>query len=87
MVGENFSSPVQTGPQAKPASYTMSTGSFLGVKRPGIDVNHPPQSGAEIKKVWNYTPASILSSWKVIGFIYLFILFIYCYIYIHLLNN
>ena len=51
MVGENISSPVQTGPEADPASYKMSTGSCLGVKRPGLDVNNPPPSGAEIKIV------------------------------------
>ena len=39
-----FSAPVQTGPGAHPASYTMGTGSLPGVKRPGRDVDHPPQS-------------------------------------------
>ena len=28
--GARFSAPVQTGPGAHPASYTMGTGSFLG---------------------------------------------------------
>jgi len=32
-VGARFSAPVQTGPGAHPASCTMGTGSFLGVKR------------------------------------------------------
>ena len=32
---------VQTGPGAHPASYTMGTGSFPGVKRPGRGVDHP----------------------------------------------
>jgi len=31
-VGARFSAPVQTGPGANPASYTMGTGSFPGVK-------------------------------------------------------
>jgi len=31
-VGVRFSAPVQTGPRAHPASCTMGTGSFLGVK-------------------------------------------------------
>jgi hypothetical protein len=35
---------------AHPAFYTMGTGSFLGVKRPGCDVDHPPSSSAEVKK-------------------------------------
>jgi len=30
--GERFSAPVQTGPEAHPASCTMGTGSFLGVR-------------------------------------------------------
>ena len=33
--GARFSAPVQAGPGAHPASYTMRTGSFPGVKRPG----------------------------------------------------
>ena len=40
--GERFSAPVQTGPGTYPASYTMGTGSFPGVKRPGRGVDHPP---------------------------------------------
>jgi hypothetical protein len=49
-VGARFSAPVQTGPGAHPASYTMGTGSFPGVKRPGRGVDHPPLSSAEVKK-------------------------------------
>ena len=37
-----FSAPVQTGPGAHPASCTMGTGSFLGVKRSGRGADHPP---------------------------------------------
>jgi hypothetical protein len=33
--GARFSEPVQTGPGAHPASYTMNTGSFPGVKTAG----------------------------------------------------
>jgi hypothetical protein len=40
----------QTGPGANPASYTMGTGSFPGVKRPGRGVDHPPASSAEVKE-------------------------------------
>ena len=43
-----FSAPVQTGSKAHSASYTMGTGSFPGVKRPGRGVDHPPQSNAEL---------------------------------------
>jgi hypothetical protein len=45
-----FSAPVQTGPGAHPASYTMVTGYFPGVKRPGRDVDHPPYLASMLKK-------------------------------------
>ena len=44
------SAPVQTGPGGHPASYTMGTGSFPGVNRPGRGVDHPPPSSAEVKE-------------------------------------
>jgi hypothetical protein len=48
--GARFSAPVHTGARAHPASYTMGTGSFPGVKRPARSVYHPPPSSAEVKK-------------------------------------
>jgi hypothetical protein len=33
-----------------PASYTLGTGSFLGVKRPGCGNDHPFPPGAKVKK-------------------------------------
>ena len=39
-VGAKFSAPVQTGPGVHPASYTVGTGSFLGVKWLGRGVDH-----------------------------------------------
>jgi hypothetical protein len=45
--GEIFSS-LQTGPVAHPASCTMGTGYFPGVKRPGRGADHPPPSSAEV---------------------------------------
>ena len=88
MMGESTSF-IQTGPQVDPA------GSFLGVKRRQLDFNHPPPSGAEIKKVWSYTSASIvclhgrLKGLFIVYFIYLFLciylfmLFIYLYLFIY----
>jgi hypothetical protein len=38
MVGARFSAPILTSPRTYPASYTMSTGSFLGVKRLGCGI-------------------------------------------------
>jgi hypothetical protein len=46
--GARFSAHVQTGPGAYPSSYTMGTGSFPEVKRPGRGVDHPPPSSAEV---------------------------------------
>jgi hypothetical protein len=48
-VWARFFAHVQTGPGAHPASCTMGTGSFLGVKRPGRGADHPPPSSAEVK--------------------------------------
>ena len=47
-LGARFSSPVQIGPGAHPASYTIGTESIAGVKRPGRGVDHPPSSSAEV---------------------------------------
>ena len=40
--GAKFSALVQTGPGAHPASYTMGTGAFPWVKRPGRGADHQP---------------------------------------------
>ena len=49
-VGARFSAPVQTCLGAHPASCTMRTGSFPGVKRPGRGADHSPSSSAEVTK-------------------------------------
>jgi len=49
-VETRFSTPVQTGPGAHPASYTMDTGSLPGVKRQRCGVDHPLTSRAEVKE-------------------------------------
>ena len=48
--GARFSAPVQTGPGAHPASYTMGTGSFPGVKRSGRGVENSIPSSVEVKE-------------------------------------
>ena len=40
--GANFPPPVQTGPEAYPAFYTVGTESLPGVKRPESGVDNPP---------------------------------------------
>jgi hypothetical protein len=60
--GVIFSAPVQTSPGAHPASYTMGTGSFPGVKRPGRDADHPLPSSSEVKErveLYFYPPLGI----------------------------
>jgi len=50
------------------ASYTMGTGSFLGVKRPVRGVDHPPLSSAEVKgRVELYLHSPSGPSWAVTG--------------------
>ena len=61
-MGAKFSAPVQTGLGAHPASYTMGTGAFPGVKRPGRGVDHPPPSSAEVKervRPYVYSPSDL----------------------------
>ena len=58
-----ISAPVQTGPGAHSATYTMRTGSFPGVKRPGRGADHPPPSNAEVKErveLYLYSPSGPL---------------------------
>ena len=45
-----FSAPVQTGPGAHPASHTVSTRSFPGVKWLGRGIDHPPPSTVKVKE-------------------------------------
>jgi len=61
-VGVRFSTPVQTGPGAHPASYTMGTGPFPGGKGPGRGVDHPLPSCAEVKErveLYIYSPLGL----------------------------
>jgi len=48
--GRDFSALVQTGSETHPASYTMGTGSFPGLKRPRRGVDHPPHLAPRLKK-------------------------------------
>jgi hypothetical protein len=48
--GGKFSTPVQTCPVARPAIYTLGTGSFPGVKRLGRGVDHPFPSSTKVNE-------------------------------------
>jgi hypothetical protein len=66
--GARIAAPVQTGPGAHPASCTMGTGCFPGVKRPDRGVDHPPPTSAEVKeRVKLYLYSTSGPSWPVIG--------------------
>jgi len=45
-----FSAPIQTGPGAHPASYTMGNGSLPGAKWPRRGFDHPPHLVLRLKK-------------------------------------
>jgi len=47
--GARFSTPIQTGPMDKPASYTKGTGSVPVVKQVGRGVDHPSPSSTKVK--------------------------------------
>jgi len=47
--GRDFPHPSRQAPGTHPASFTVGTRSFPGVKRPGHDVDHTPLSSAEVE--------------------------------------
>ena len=49
-VGARFSAPVHTGTVAQPASYTLGSGLFTGVKLPGRGVAHPCLKRAKVEE-------------------------------------
>jgi hypothetical protein len=52
---------VQAGPGAHPASYTMVTVSFPGVKRSGCGANHLPHLAPRLRKEWSYMSSPFCS--------------------------
>jgi hypothetical protein len=66
--GAKFSAPVQTGHEANPATYTIGTGSSLGVKRSGRGFDHPPPFSVEVKeRVELHLNCPSGHSWPVLG--------------------
>ena len=67
-MGKKFTPLVQTGSGAHPACYTMGTGSFPGVNRPGRGVDHPRPCSIEVKEIVELYLYSLSGpSWAVIG--------------------
>jgi len=61
--------PVYTNRGAHPACSRKSTGSFMGVKRPGNGVNHLPPSSTEVKeRVELYLYSLSVLLWQVLMF-------------------
>jgi hypothetical protein len=80
--GSRFSAPVQTGPGTRPASCTMGTGSFLGVKSgQGVTLTpHPllvPRSregrAILVLSLWAIRPVQSLSVYTKVHFTFFFI--------------
>jgi len=63
--GTRFSAPLQTGPGAHPASYTMGTPYFPGVKQPECGVDHPPHRAPRLKKEYSYISTPPVSAFLV----------------------
>ena len=74
--GAKFSFPVQTGPRAHPASYTMGTGSFPAVKRARRGADHPPSSSAEVKERVEVRPLRAFAACYRVNFAINFLTFI-----------
>jgi len=56
-----------SAPGAHPAFYSMGTGTFPGVKRPGRGADHPPSSSAQVKgRVQLYLYSAHRTSWLVL---------------------
>jgi hypothetical protein len=57
----------------------MGIGSFLGVERPGRDVDYPPPTSAEVKELYLYYTILLLPLWAFVacsrGDLYLYL---YC---------
>jgi hypothetical protein len=54
--GARFSTPIQTGPEAHPASYTMGTGSLSL----GCGADHPPHLVWRLKNEYSYTSTPLV---------------------------
>jgi hypothetical protein len=67
-VKARFPVPLQTGPGAHPAFYTMVTVSFPGIKRPERGIDHPLPPSDEVKeRIELYIYFTSGPSWPVIG--------------------
>ena len=71
--GGRFSAPVQTGPEAHPASFAFGTGSFPRARWPSSVADHLLFSSSEVKErveVYLYSASGF--SWRVLGWYFPF---------------
>jgi hypothetical protein len=61
-----------------------TSGSFLGVKRPGREADHSPPSSAEVKNAWSYTfsPQYTFMAWCLVKHRDYFTLLYFTYFYV-----
>jgi hypothetical protein len=68
-VGVRFSTRVQTGSGTHPTSYTMGTGPFPEVRRPGCGINHtlpPSAEGTERLELLSLLPfCALMAGYRV----------------------
>jgi len=62
-----FSTSVKTDPGVHPASYTMGTGPYPEVKRPGRGVEHPPPFSAEVNRREKSRTILLLPLWAFVA--------------------
>jgi hypothetical protein len=83
--GSRFSAPVQTGPKAHPASCTVGTGSFPGVRcSRGVTLTPQPLPVPRSKIEYSYTstlPKGLRGLWK--GETYLPVIFFEYSVYVY----
>ena len=78
-LGARFSSPVQSGPGAYPASCTIGTGSFQGLKRQKRSAKHSPPPSDEVKErveLYLYSPLGAFMAGYSVSFIIIIIIII-----------
>ena len=86
-MGRDFPHPSRPALGSTPASCTMDTGSILGLKRPGHDIDHPPPSITEVKEkveLYLYSPLGLCGLfWCEL---YLYIIYTHPKSYLHYRN-
>jgi hypothetical protein len=68
LVGVRFFTHVQTSPGAHLAAWTMDTGSFPRVKRPGRGADHPPPPSVKVENEYPYSPSGPLVACYMVTF-------------------